>query len=66
MYKKKWTEYYVYLEDLRQSGITNMFGAVPYLSSEFPDIGNAREVLMSWMNNYVIFNLHFNECYIHL
>jgi predicted RNA-binding protein with PIN domain len=52
MYNEEWTEYYVYLEELRQSGVTNMFGAVPYLTSEFPHIESARKVLMSWMSNY--------------
>ena len=52
MYNEEWAEYYIYLEELRQSGVTNMFGAVPYLNSEFPYMQNAREVLMSWMGNY--------------
>ncbi len=52
MYKEAWAEYYVYLENLRRSGIVNMFGAVPYLNEYYPDIENASEVLMSWMNNY--------------
>lgn len=51
-YKAKWTEYYVYLEVLRQSGIVNMFGAVPYLAEDYPELDNPREVLMSWMKNY--------------
>ena len=33
--KEEWTEYYVFLEELRQSGVTNMFGATPYLREEF-------------------------------
>ena len=52
MYKKKWTEYYQFLEKLRQSGETNVFGATPYLEEFFPDIESAREVLLSWMDNY--------------
>ena len=28
-------KYYIFLEELRQSGITNMFGAHPYLMAEF-------------------------------
>lgn len=31
MINEEWTEYYVFLEVLRQSGVTNMFGATPYL-----------------------------------
>lgn len=29
------TEYFEYLDELRESGVTNMFGAAPYLVSEF-------------------------------
>jgi hypothetical protein len=46
-------EYYSYLEELRKSGVTNMFGAGPYLQEEFGlDKRTAREVLMSWMGSY--------------
>ena len=53
MIKEEWYEYYVYLEDLRQSGVTNMFGAAPYLQEEF-DLSRkeAREILANWMTNY--------------
>ena len=53
MIKEEWYEYYVYLEELRQSGVTNMFGAAPYLQEEF-DLSRkeAREILINWMNNY--------------
>jgi len=51
--KKEWTEYYVFLEELRQSGVTNMFGATPYLREEF-GLGRreAITILGSWMDNY--------------
>ena len=51
--KEEWYEYYVYLEELRQSGVTNMFGATPYLREEF-GVGRreAIEILGSWMDNY--------------
>ena len=41
------------LEAIRQSGITNMWGASPYLA-EFAGItqGLAKEVLVSWIENY--------------
>lgn len=29
--KQEWTKYYKALEVIRESGITNMFGAAPYL-----------------------------------
>ena len=45
--------YWVYLEKLRRSGVTNMFGAAPYLQAEFGlSKVEAREILSSWMNNY--------------
>lgn len=46
-------EVYGYLEELRESGETNMFGASPYLQDEFGfDRREARIVLLDWMNNY--------------
>lgn len=30
-------KHFDFLEDLRRSGITNMYGAAPYLRDEFPD-----------------------------
>ena len=47
------TAYYQYLEELRQSGATNMFGAAPYLQEEFGlDKREAEAILLSWMLNY--------------
>ena len=41
---------FTYLEGLRQSGVTNMFGAGPYLEREFGlDRDEANEVLLDWM-----------------
>jgi hypothetical protein len=53
MINKEWIEYYVYLEELRQSGETNMFGASSYLREEF-DLGRreAIKIVASWMKNY--------------
>lgn len=52
-YNEEWVEYYQYLEGLRQSGITNMFGAAPYLAEAYAlSQGEASEVLVSWMENY--------------
>ena len=46
-------EYYSYLENLRQSGVVNMFGAAPYLADAFNiDKNTAREILSDWMKNY--------------
>lgn len=47
--KKTW----LYLEWLRRSGQTNMYGAVPYLMEEFwLDEEEAKQVLVNWMENY--------------
>lgn len=44
---------YTYLEGLRQSGVTNMFGAGPYLEREFGlNRNEAKQVLMDWMRSY--------------
>ena len=44
---------FTYLEGLRQSGVTNMFGAGPYLEREFGlDRNEAKEVLLNWMKSY--------------
>lgn len=46
-------QYWLYLEDLRKSGITNMYGAAPYLAAEFKiPMHTARAILLDWMNNY--------------
>ena len=45
--------YWNYLEELRRSGVTNMYGATPYLMDEFNlSKEDAREVLKDWMENY--------------
>ena len=49
-------KYFDYLEQLRESGETNMWGAVPYLQREFPELGvdkaRAREIHSAWMKSY--------------
>ena len=49
-----WEEYYWTLENIRESGITNMFGAAPYLKEFHPELSHklAQAVLCSWINNY--------------
>lgn len=46
-------EYKAYLDNLRDSGEINMFGATPYLMEEF-DLSklDARKVLSDWMKSY--------------
>jgi len=44
-------EYYIFLNRLRESGATNMFGAAPYLQNTFDlDRKTASNVLTSWMH----------------
>lgn len=50
---KTTNEYWIYLENLRRSGVTNMFGAAPYLAEEFDlDMAEAKKILVEWMKNY--------------
>ena len=45
-----WLEY---LDDLRESGITNMFGAAPFLVDEYGmQSKDARKVLVYWMETF--------------
>jgi len=46
--------YYEFLDDLRDSGVTNMFGATPYLMEVFSNLSevSAREILKSWMKTF--------------
>lgn len=47
--KKTW----LYLEWLRRSGQTNMYGATPYLINEFwLNEEEAKKILVNWMENY--------------
>jgi len=45
--------YFKFLNDLRDSGKTNMFGAAPYLQSAFDlEKREAREILTRWMKSF--------------
>lgn len=49
-------QYFEYLNTLRDSGVTNMYGAVSFLQEEFPelrhDLQRASEVLVAWMESF--------------
>ena len=47
-------EHLDYLDELRESGITNMFGARPYLMQSYPELNNkeAKEIMNYWMENF--------------
>lgn len=46
-------EFFEYLDELRESGETNMFGARPYLADEF-DLGknDSAAILSAWMKSF--------------
>lgn len=47
-------KYWLFLEHLRRSGVTNMHGAVPYLMVAFDELSHdeAIRILSDWMQNY--------------
>ncbi|MFX0133815.1 MAG: hypothetical protein ACFFDN_09230 [Candidatus Hodarchaeota archaeon] len=47
-------EHLEYLDDLRESGETNMFGARPYLLTVFPDLKpeEAAKIVVYWMETF--------------
>jgi len=47
-------EHLYYLDKLRESGVTNMFGATPYLQNEFGlERKEASRILLYWMETFV-------------
>lgn len=51
--KEKYEAEFKYLENLRISGVTNMYGAIPYLTATFAiDKNEARTILSDWMKRY--------------
>lgn len=44
-------KYFSYLEELRKSGATNMWGATSYLQEEFPELSakEAGNILVTWI-----------------
>jgi hypothetical protein len=47
-------EYFQFLNEIRESGITNMFGAARYLEDEFPELSRqeATTELDAWMKSF--------------
>lgn len=47
-------EHLVFLDKLRRSGITNMYGAGPYLQNTFSELtrGESHEILAYWMETF--------------
>ncbi len=47
-------KYFDYLNDLRESGVTNMWGAGEYLVEEFGiDAAEAKEILVEWIKTFI-------------
>jgi len=48
-----WSSYYQYLDALRDSGRTNMFGAAPILAEEhYLDLQEAKQIVLAWMAQF--------------
>tara|TARA_R110002020_G_scaffold94655_2_gene227529 strand:- start:1298 stop:1528 length:231 start_codon:yes stop_codon:yes gene_type:complete len=47
-------EHLTFLDDLRESGVVNMFGAIPYLTAHDEDLGrgDAIKILQHWMDTF--------------
>lgn len=49
----EWKEYYEFLENLRLSGVCNMWGANPYIKDAFNLTDEeAKTILCNWIYNY--------------
>ena len=47
------TRYFEYLTNLRDSGVTNMFGAAVYLQRDFGlSRQESRDILLKWMESF--------------
>ena len=47
-------EHLIFLDELRESGVTNMFGASPYLVAEFQELraAAAGKIVRYWMKTF--------------
>lgn len=47
-------EHLITLDNIRESGITNMFGAAPYLQEFYPELSmkEAKDILLYWMKTF--------------
>jgi len=48
-----WETYFEYLDRLRESGVTNMFGSVPYIQNQF-DVSEsqAKRIFKAWWETF--------------
>lgn len=57
----EWDHYYKALELIRKSGITNMWGAAPYLAKYCNiSVELVSDILLSWIENYDELNKKFS------
>lgn len=49
-----YTRYFMFLDELRELGSTNMYGAGSYLQDDFSELSykQANEVLLGWMRTF--------------
>ena len=48
--ERDWEEFFSYLDQLRESGVTNMLGSALYLQGAFElDNKEAKQILTTWM-----------------
>ena len=54
MAERETERHYKFLDELRESGITNMYGAAPFLEDEFPELNKqeAQTILGAWMDQF--------------
>jgi hypothetical protein len=51
--KENYIEYFEFFDNLRESGITNMYGAGPFLAEEFNlSKKKSTEILLKWMETF--------------
>ncbi len=49
----EYEKYYEFLDKLRESGVTNMYGAGPYVQREFGvDRQRATDIVITWMETF--------------
>jgi hypothetical protein len=47
-------KYFEFLVDLRDSGVTNMWGAAPYLKEAFPELSREKstKIFLAWIESF--------------
>jgi hypothetical protein len=51
--KEEFENFFEFLDELRERGVTNMFGATPYLEDRFDlDRPQAKQALTAWMSTF--------------